>query len=251
MTASSSWVLRGLLLLVATAATKPVVAADWISDRPTRGAFALAADGRAADILYDPEDHAVVAHAAADLAADIARVSGARSKVQTRIQTALSAGHSTLVVIGTLNRSRFIDELVHRGKLDAKRLDGAWESFVIQTVAAPLPGIDSALVIVGSDRRGTAFGAYELSEAIGVSPWHWWADVPPQRRATLYVARGTRRFGPPSVKYRGIFLNDIAGGASFRALEEAAAQWRQDPLLPDSTIVSQSPRKEPGRWRSA
>lgn len=193
-----------LLFLLAIATTIPSLAADWISDRPTRGAFALAADGRAADILYDPNDHAVVARAATDLAADIARVSG----VQPGIQTAVPAGGSKLVLIGTLGSNRFIDELVRRGKLDVSRLDGAWESFVIHTIARPMPGIDSALVVVGSDRRGTAFGAYELSEAIGVSPWQWWADVPPQRRAAIYVAGGTRRFGPPSVKYRGIFLND-------------------------------------------
>jgi hypothetical protein len=71
-----------------------------------------------------------------------------------------------------------------------------------------LPGVPSALVIVGSDRRGTAFGVYELSQAIGVSPWYWWADVTPAKKSALFVAAGTRRFGPPSVQYRGIFLND-------------------------------------------
>jgi hypothetical protein len=197
-------VLRGLLFLLAITTAAPSLGADWISDRPARGAFALAADGRAADILYDSADHAVVARAAADLAADIARVNG----VQPKIQTAVPAGSANLVLIGTLNSSEFIDELVRRGKLDVRSLKGAWESFVIHTVVKPMPGIDSALVIVGSDQRGTAFGAYELSEAIGVSPWYWWADVPPQHRAALYVAAGTRRFGPPSVKYRGIFLND-------------------------------------------
>jgi hypothetical protein len=61
---------------------------------------------------------------------------------------------------------------------------------------------------VGSDRRGTAYGAYELARAIGVSPWAWWADLPPRHRDALWLEAGLHRFGPPSVKYRGIFLND-------------------------------------------
>jgi hypothetical protein len=93
-------------------------------------------------------------------------------------------------------------------KLDVGDLKGAWESFVIAVVDRPTPDVPRALVIVGSDRRGAAYGVYELSQAIGVSPWRWWADVPPPRRDQLYVAAGTRRLGPPSVKYRGIFIND-------------------------------------------
>jgi hypothetical protein len=115
---------------------------------------------------------------------------------------------ANLVLIGTLGQSPPIDQLVAAGRIDADGLAGAWESFVIQTVDQPFPGVDRALVIVGSDRRGAIFGIYELSQAMGVSPWHWWADVPPPRQTSLHVVAGTRRFGPPSVKYRGIFIND-------------------------------------------
>ena len=66
-----------------------------------------------------------------------------------------------------------------------------------------------ALVIAGSDRRGAVFGIYDLSEQIGVSPWHWWADVPVRRQAELYLTAGSRR-DQPEVKYRGIFINDEA-----------------------------------------
>jgi hypothetical protein len=112
------------------------------------------------------------------------------------------------VVIGTLGHNRAIDGLVARGRLSVSGLAGAWESFVIATVDHPWPGVDQALVIVGSDRRGTAYGAYELARAIGVSPWAWWADLPPRHRDALWLEAGLHRFGPPSVKYRGIFLND-------------------------------------------
>lgn len=168
------------------------------------GGFPLVVDGRAAAIVSDPADAAVVAHAAADLSADIAAVTGVRPSVEV---TAEPIG-KTLVVVGTLGKNRLIDRMVAAKTLDVGRLGGAWESFLIATVERPVPGVERALIIVGSDRRGAAFGAYELSEAMGVSPWTWWADVRPRRRDTLMVARGTRRFGPPSVRYRGIFIND-------------------------------------------
>ncbi|HKI68498.1 MAG TPA: glycosyl hydrolase 115 family protein, partial [Verrucomicrobiae bacterium] len=77
-------------------------------------------------------------------------------------------------------------------------------------VPNPMPGVDNALVIAGSDKRGTIYGIYDLSEEIGVSPWYWWADVPPKHHDQLFVRAGKFIQGPPSVKYRGIFLNDEA-----------------------------------------
>ena len=161
------------------------------------GAGPALADARGvARVVTAPGDHDVVRIAAADLTDDLARVTGAKT------------ANGTQIWLGTLGRNPAIDRLVRRGTLDVSRLRGAWESFVIATVANPAPGVSAALVIVGSDRRGTAFGAYELSRAIGVSPWHWWADVTPEHHATIHAAPGLHRFGPPSVQYRGIFLND-------------------------------------------
>ncbi len=160
------------------------------------GGLALADPRGVARVMTAPGDFPVVGIAAADLRRDLSAVSGA------------SADNGTQIWLGTLRRNPRIDRLVRQGKLDVSRLRGAWESFVIATVDKPAPGIASALVIVGSDRRGTAYGAYELSRAIGVSPWHWWADVTPERHPRIYAAAGLQHFGPPSVKYRGIFLND-------------------------------------------
>ena len=176
----------------------------WITQTGSEGDFALVAAGKAAPVLYSDSDYKVVGLAAGDLAADIERVTAARPKIATTIPS--DAGR--VVLVGTLGHSPQIDQLVAAGKLDVAALRDAWESFVVTTVADPLPNVKQALIIVGSDRRGTAFGVYELSQAIGVSPWHWWADVPPARKPALFVAAGTRRFGPPSVKYRGIFIND-------------------------------------------
>jgi hypothetical protein len=188
------------LLWLATAA--PSLAADWVRSSAQKGDFPLAARAAVASIVFDQADAPVVGLAARDLAADVERVTGRKPAV------ASAAPRGMTVLVGTLGKSALIDKLAKTRKLNTGRLRGSWESFIIATVEAPLPGVPRALVIAGSDPRGTAYGVYELSEAIGVSPWYWWADVPPARKDALYIAAGTRRFGPPSVKYRGIFIND-------------------------------------------
>ena len=87
---------------------------------------------------------------------------------------------------------------------------GKWESAVTTVVEQPMPGVRRALVIAGSDKRGTIFGVYDLSEQIGVSPWYWWADVRVPHQSALYVQAGRHVLDEPAVKYRGIFLNDEA-----------------------------------------
>jgi hypothetical protein len=196
--------LLAALLLVASSLRASPPAGPWVRAQPQTGDFPLVPGDRAADLVIGADDFKVVAIAAHDLAADIERVSGRKPDVRT----ATEGIAGPIVLIGTLGRAPAIDALVAAGHLDVAALRGAWETFLIATVADPLPGAKSGLVIVGSDRRGTAFGVYELSQAIGVSPWYWWADVAPAHRDTLFVAAGTHRFGPPSVKYRGIFIND-------------------------------------------
>jgi hypothetical protein len=168
------------------------------------GDFKLVLNHQAADLVVDAEDYKVVQLATNDLKVDVQRVAG-----QTpRVLTTLTRGSQHAVIVGTLGRSKLIDSIVESGKLDASHLKGKWESFLIATIPNPVPNVSLGLVIAGSDRRGTAFGVYELSQAIGVSPWNWWADVEPRRQTNLVVVAGVKRFGPPSVKYRGIFLND-------------------------------------------
>ncbi len=168
-----------------------------ITEKVTPDAFPLFAKTPAA-IVYDPADAAVVSVAAHDLGADIGRVTGTPAPVAETAQSPYQ------VWIGTIGHSALIDNV----NIDKSRLANCWECYLITTVANPKPGVKAALVIIGSDRRGTAYGAYELSQAIGVSPWYWWADVTPAAKKALYVAKGAYSFGPPSVKYRGIFIND-------------------------------------------
>ena len=94
-----------------------------------------------------------------------------------------------------------IDKMVEEGRLDVSAVKGKWESFFIQTVGGNL-------VVAGSDKQGTIYGIYDISEKIGVSPWYWWADVPVRKSPSLYVAAGRYVQPSPKVKYRGIFIND-------------------------------------------
>ena len=179
---------------------------DLVGFTPEPDSFPLVAAKTAANILVDANDWPGVLRTAGDLAADIRRVSGLTANVSSgkRISGA------TVVIIGTVGKSEIIDRLVRDGKISVSEIAGQWESFFIQTVPQPFPGVENALVICGSDKRGTIYGLYELSEQIGVSPWYYWADVPPVHHDGLFVKAGTFVQGPPSVKYRGIFLNDEA-----------------------------------------
>jgi len=111
-------------------------------------------------------------------------------------------------LIGTLGRSPLIDKLVRSKKLDVKCIAGKWEAFLVQVIENPFPQVRRAFIIAGSDKRGTIYGMYDVSKQIGVSPWYWWADVPVDHKNALYVNPGKHFQGSPSVKYRGIFLND-------------------------------------------
>ncbi|MFT3829876.1 MAG: glycosyl hydrolase 115 family protein [Opitutaceae bacterium] len=181
-------------------------AAILVESAPTpTGAFPLVTAERSAPLWFDAGDWPGVIRAVGDLQADIERVTTRKPAASSERPVA-----PDLVLIGTLGRNAAIDALVASGKLDVRDLAGKWESFVITTVADPWPGVQRALVIAGSDKRGTIYGIYELSEQLGVSPWYWWADVPPRHRIDAYVAPGRFASGEPVVRYRGIFLNDEA-----------------------------------------
>ena len=195
----------GITAIVSARATPSLgLQTEIVSENSDPGSFPLVRDKHAAPLFLDGTDYPGVLRAGGDLQADIERV--------TRIKPALSTNSGpsgkVALIIGTLGKSPLIDSLAKSGKINADAIAGQWESFIIATVDHPVPGVDQALIIAGSDKRGTIYGIYEISEQIGVSPWHWWADVPPQHHTQLFVKTGTYVQGPPVVKYRGIFIND-------------------------------------------
>ncbi|KAJ3120421.1 hypothetical protein HK098_004595 [Nowakowskiella sp. JEL0407] len=166
-----------------------------------------------ADIVVDAEDWPGVLRAANDLKTDLGRVvEDDAFRVLTTKNGTLSNVGTPAIIIGTLGKSKIIDSLMKQNKLNVTNLSGKWESFQAQIVTDVTVGtslVYHALVIVGSDKRGSIYGIYDLSEQAGVSPWYWWADVPSIKRSVIY-ARLTKPYsqGEPTVKYRGVFLND-------------------------------------------
>lgn len=167
-----------------------------VSDIHVTDGFTIVSDSYVTNIFVSDNDWIGVKRAASDLADDIERVSGKITQVRTESRDVKGG-----IIVGTIGRSALIDELVSEKKIDVKDVEGQWESYLIEKVG-------DNLVIAGSDKRGTIYGIYEISQQIGVSPWYWWADAPAQHHDNLYV-NSCRVVQPsPKVKYRGIFIND-------------------------------------------
>lgn len=201
------------LPLLAAAAVSPVPAlatpsaaaeASYVVTTPRPGAFPLVAGGVAAPIVVSGADRPGVVRVAGDLRDDVERVTGIRPSVSL---DQVPPG-APPVLVGTIGESPLVDDLVARGKLDVRGIAGRWETSLQQVVDNPLPGVRRALVIAGSDQRGTIYGAYDVSRKIGISPWYWWDDVPARQSDALYVLPGRHTQGTPAVKYRGFFVND-------------------------------------------
>ncbi len=192
------------ILFVLMLAARAVALEIQFDAPPAPGAMLLSSDKMVVPLFVETNNDQAVLRAVGDLAEDFSRVTGRKPQVQS----APPSTSKICVIIGTLGRGGVVDQLAASGKLDTKGIAGRWESYTLQIITNPLPEIERALVIAGSDRRGTIFGCYELSEGIGVSPWNWWADVPVKRQNVVSVSGPPRVQGPPAVKYRGIFLND-------------------------------------------
>jgi len=194
-----------LLTLLFTALYNSASAGDipYVTTKPASGAFSLAVSGNPAPIFANANDHEGVMMALKNLQADVKAVTGTEPTLSTD-----KVYGKQVVIVGTLGKSELIDKLVKLKKLNLSGLAGKNEMFISQVIQNPMPGVESALVIAGNDKRGTIYGIYDLSKQIGVSPWYWWADVPIQHKSNLYVLPGRHTIGEPAVQYRGIFIND-------------------------------------------
>ena len=147
------------------------------------------------EIYMDANDCRGVSYAANALVKDISKVSGS--------QATITSNRKATILVGTIGHSAAIDQLVKQKRINGNLLKGKREKFIITVV-------DNQLIIAGSDRRGSIYGIYELSQQMGVSPWYDWADVPVEHHDSIFVNKGIYTDGEPAVRYRGIFLNDEA-----------------------------------------
>lgn len=190
---------------LASVALAAIGQAPCISFSASSGSFPIVASGKAAPIITDPSDSPSVHRAVGDFVHDILAVASTTPKAVNYTSAASIPKGSSPIIVGTID-TPLIKSIVATAKLNVTGLTGQWETFVAQQVSNPIAGVAKAYVIIGSDRRGVIYGLYELSEQFGVSPWYWWADVPIQKHSSIYALQC--QHGPPSVKYRGIFLND-------------------------------------------
>ena len=147
-------------------------------------------------ITYDTNDYEGILLAIANLKNDMQAV----------------MGHDNApVIIGSIDKSKVIADLMKSDKNIAKLLNrelkGKKEKYIITTIDTK---DGKSLLIAGSDKRGTRYGVYELSEQIGVSPWYRWADAPIAKHDKVFAKDGVFTDGEPAVEFRGIFLNDEA-----------------------------------------
>ncbi|QIL38270.1 hypothetical protein G7074_02620 [Pedobacter sp. HDW13] len=200
--------LAGLLVLISffllpeqSRAQKAGIA---VSEINSALAFPIVDGEKPAVIYIDAKDAEVVHIAAEAFKADIQLLTGQTAQV-LKNNPNLSAYP---IIIGTMGQSFYIDQLARTGKINSASLYGKWETFSVSVIENPVKGVKRALVIAGSDRRGTAYGVFQLSRMMGVSPLCWWADVKPATKKSLFVKAGQALVESPSVKYRGIFIND-------------------------------------------
>lgn len=153
-------------------------------------------------ILYDKEGAGLDSIASYLLAEDIYKVTHYKPKVITNI----SEAEGNVIVIGAVS-SKFIQQFLI-DKNWAAGFEKQWESYGYKTILNPNKKIKKAFVIAGTNPRGTAYGVFDLSKKIGVSPWNWWADVPAKESKELIIKQPDFYSNEPSVKFRGIFLND-------------------------------------------
>lgn len=192
-----------LFLYLSVVSLAIFAAEPFVVFTPAGNHFPLVSNGSPCPVYIDPSEDKGVQIAIANLQQDIQRMCSTKPEL-------LSAANAKRCIIAGTYGTPLIKKLTASGKLNKKELEGKNEKYILQVISNPCKGVDEALVIAGSDRRGTIYGIYELSEQMGVSPWYWWADVPVVKRQNVYIKPGSYTDGEPAVTYRGIFLNDEA-----------------------------------------
>jgi len=194
------------VIFIVTMAKKSNAQTQFVVYHAMDGAFGIADKNFVAPLVMSSDDWQGVSLALNSLQTDIKNVTDKEPAIVTDVQKISGKA----IIVGTIGHSKIIDDLIRNRKINVAGVAGKWESTLIQTVDSPVAGIGSALVIAGSDKRGTIYGIYEISRQIGVSPWYWWADVPIEKHESLYAISQKIILKSPAVKYRGIFFNDEA-----------------------------------------
>ncbi|HNT20712.1 MAG TPA: glycosyl hydrolase 115 family protein [Saprospiraceae bacterium] len=185
----------------------PLFAQSWLS---SESGFPL---HQAGAIVIDPGDEALTLKTAELFRQDLEMVFGIHPEIISDADPARLAGIKNPVLLGTIAGSSLVKAWAAQQHINLESLQGKWETYLVSVVDQSGSG-QKSLLLAGSDRRGMAFGAFELCKQMGVSPWYWWADVPVVKKEALYVKDKLLVTDAPKVKYRGIFINDEAPALS-------------------------------------
>ena len=142
------------------------------------------------------------------VAKDVERVFGFTPAAS---HTLADVKHDALI-FGTIGNSALLDELEKAKRIDLSSVRGKREVygfFVLEKPCSAFPAVQNAIVVAGSDKRGTIYGLFHLSELLGVSPLVDFADVVPEKKTAMEFGAAQNMVSKePSVKYRGFFIND-------------------------------------------
>lgn len=168
-------------------------------------------------IVVEDSGYEGVRRIADKVAEDIYKVIGKKPEVMNEHDLADKCPKS-MILCATLGKSQLLTELCDRNLVDTDQLykkdeNGGLspkrEVYLIQQLACEFHGAEEILLICGSDKRGTIYGMFSLSEYIGVSPLCYWGDVEPLPKDVLHIGADIETVSKePSVKYRGFFIND-------------------------------------------
>ncbi len=195
---------RKLLILFLTAYTG-LSAQTIIVDKSSAATYPLISASQTTAIYTDEADDWLVQKSAALLQQDLEKVTGIMPAIIHQLTTPVK----NVIIIGTIGHSSALADMITVKKI-RDTIKGKWDAYQIQTVQNPMKGVENALVICGSNKRGAAYGVFEIARQAGVSPWYWWGDVPVKKKIALYINKTSAVSGSPTVKYRGIFINDEA-----------------------------------------
>lgn len=194
------------------ASSSPGVVTPTPTERPPEEKFAITTAEKAVPLYVDKNgsDYDGLSLVAESFAGDVTAVS--TSGAAPEIVTEAGSLSGNAIICGSIGNNDVIDALIKKGKLDVSDIQGKWETYKIKFVSEPAAGVEKAIVVVGSDKRGAIYGLYHISEAMGVSPWIYWGDAVPDQQKDIVLSNWDLETTSkePSVKFRGIFLNDEA-----------------------------------------
>lgn len=175
----------------------------FISFKKEKNTVEVVGQSQVTPIVMSQQEQEGIQKVVSDLQHDLEKVTGKQSKIINNLPES-----GSVILVGNEQSNPFIKSLVIQKKVDLSFLKEKWDMPLLVTVDNPFPGIETAVIITGSNKRGIIYAMYEFSEQIGVSPWYFWADVPIEKQERIYIKKGKFTAGEPKVKYRGIFIND-------------------------------------------